>query len=337
MKRTGNLIYQIAELENLQLAFFKAQKGKEAKQEIIAYRHNLDANLHQLQNEILSGEINVGNYHFFTIFEPKERHICASLFPERVLHHALMNICHPVFEKQQIFDSYATRKNKGTYAALHRAEQFQKKYKWFLKLDIRKYFDSITHTILFTLLQQKIKDRNVLQIFKKIIESYSTTTNFQKLEQRGLPIGNLTSQYFANYYLSFADLYIQQKLGVLGYVRYMDDMVLWHNSKEKLTEIRDKIIVFLNNKLKLTLKIKILNKSEYGLSFLGYRVFPDKTKLNKRSKKRFIEKTTLYNNYLKTEKWTQTEYQLHILPLIAYTRYAETKGLRKKIFNEVGY
>lgn len=169
-----------------------------------------------------------------------------------------------------------------------------------------------------------------MQIFRKIIESYQTES------RKGLPIGNLTSQYFANYYLSFFDRYVQQKLSVLGYVRYMDDMVLWHNSKEKLKEVNQKI-EFLSNELLLTLKVESINKTNQGLSFLGYRVFPNKTKLNKRSKKRFIEKATIYENNLKTEKWTQAEYQQHILPLLAYTRYAETKGLREKVFNEKGY
>ena len=326
MKRTGNLIHKIADLTNLELAFYKARKSKEAKQEVIDYRKNLNENLLSLQEQILNNNVQVGNYSFFTIYDPKEREICAASFPERVLHHAIMNICHFIFERQQIFDSYATRKNKGTYAALHRAEYFQKTNKWFLKLDIRKYFDSIDHKILFTLLRRKFKDRNLLQIFKQIINSYQTKTG------KGLPIGNLTSQYFANYYLSFADRYVQQELKISFYVRYMDDMVLWNNDKEKLLQAGKEITKFLSVKLSLKLKTFALNSNTHGLSFLGYRIFPDKTRLNTRSKKRFIRRVKQYEKKIENNLWTQQEYQIHILPLIAYTRYADTKELRTKIF-----
>lgn len=330
MKRTGNLIHKIADFENLQLAFYKAHKAKIEKLEVIAYCQHLDTNLHILQSQILSGEVEVGNYHYFTIYDPKERQICAASFPERILHHALMNVCHPVFEQQQIFDSYATRKDKGTYAALHRAEYFQSSFKWFLKLDIRKYFDSIDHEILFKLIQRKIKDRYVLQIFRKILLSYETTAG------KGLPIGSLTSQYFANYYLSFADRYIQQELKIQAYARYMDDMVLWSNDKSILVNAKEKITEFLMDELSLCLKTNTLNSNIHGLSFLGYRVFNDKTTLNRRSKNRFIEKAKQYENNLNTNKWTQEEYQRHILPLLAFTSHAETKGLREKVFRSSG-
>lgn len=330
MKRAGNLIHKIAAFENLQLAFYKSRKGKEAKREVITYKKELNKNLRLLQQEILSGEVQVGNYHFFTIYDPKERQICAASFSERVLHHALMNICHPIFEQQQIFDSYATRKNKGTYAALDRAKVYQQHNKWFLKLDIRKYFDSIDHDVLFGLLYRKFKDRHLLQVFKKIINSYKTEVG------KGLPIGNLTSQYFANYYLSFADRYIQQELKISDYVRYMDDMVLWSCDKEKLLVARDKLVVFLHDTLSLKLKTSILNNNEQGLSFIGYRIYHNKTTLNRRSKKRFAEKAKKYEDNLVSFNWTQEEYQRHILPLIAYAKHAETKGLREKMFRNMG-
>ncbi|MCK5822918.1 MAG: RNA-directed DNA polymerase [Bacteroidales bacterium] len=326
MKRAGNLIHKIADSDNLRLAFYKARKGKDAKQEIIEYSNNLDENLLSLQSQILSANVRVGNYHFFTIYDPKERQICAASFSERVLHHAIMNVCHPVFEQQQIFDSYATRINKGTYAALHRAEYFQNKYQWFLKLDIRKYFGSIDHNILFILLQQKFKDHQLLQIFKQIIGSYETEQN------KGLPIGNLTSQYFANYYLSFADRFIKQELKIPAYVRYMDDMVLWSNSKDHLLKAGKVTTMFLSEKLALKLKTYDLNINTHGITFLGYRIFKDKIRLSARSKKRFITKTKQYENKLKNNEWTQNEYQKHILPLLAYTNYAETKGLRENLF-----
>ena len=330
MKRAGNLIEQIADMDNLYLAFYKARKGKDAKPDVIAYRKDLDIHLRNLQAEILSGCVQVGDYHFFTIYDPKERQICAASFSERVLHHALMNICHPIFERLQIFDSYATRKHKGTHAALHRAERHQYKYGWYVKMDVRKYFDSIDQEILFALIQRKIKDKVVLRIFKKIIASYETTAG------KGLPIGNLTSQYFANYYLSFADRYVHQELKISAYVRYMDDMVMWSNDKAKLSLAQDKLMHFLSAKLSLKLKINVLHQCQHGLSFLGFRIFPTKTKLNKRSKKRFVQKVKEYEMLLNRNQWTQEEYVRHILPIVANVRYADTIGLRRKLFENIG-
>jgi len=170
MKRTGNLINRIAEFDNLCFAFYKARKGKESKKEVLAYGKYLNSNLIALQKQIISGEVEVGNYHFFPIYDPKERQICAASFSERVLHHSIMNFCHPVFEKQQIFDSYATRLNKGTYSALDRASYFQRKYKWYLKLDIRKYFDSIDHTILLIYCNANLKIKCFCKFSDKLLE-----------------------------------------------------------------------------------------------------------------------------------------------------------------------
>lgn len=328
MKRTGNLFYKIGLLDNLYLAFYKAKKGKQAKQEVIVYTKNLDKNLLVLQQQIISNTIEVGQYHFFKIYDPKERQICAASFKERVLHHAIMNICHPVFEKLQIFDSYATRKNKGTYKALERAVYFNVSNKYYLKLDVRKYFDSIDHNMLYKLLQRKFKEPQLLSLFKQIIDSYQTN------QGKGLPIGNLTSQYFANYYLSFIDRYIQQNLKISAYVRYMDDMVLWSNNKEELILANKKISVFLKEKLALSLKINTLNTNTHGLSFLGYRIYRQEMRLTKQSKKRFIIKAKEYNYKRITNLWSDAVYQRHILPLLAFIQKANTKKLREKIFFE---
>jgi len=151
MKRAGKLFDDIADMENLRLAFWKVSRGKQEKKEIIEFRSNLGLNLKILRKELLSNTVTLGNYHYFTIYDPKERLICAASFPERVIHHAVMNICEPVFERFLISDTYACRKNKGTYKAIQRAVNFTRKNKFYLKLDIRKYFDSISHDILLNL------------------------------------------------------------------------------------------------------------------------------------------------------------------------------------------
>ncbi len=327
MKRKGQLIAKIADIDNLRLAFYKAQKGKTHKEEVVVYRNALDENLLQLRQQLLNAQVSVGNYYYFTIHDPKERVICAAAFPERVLHHALMNICHEVFENYQITDSYATRPQKGTYAALKRAKQFHQKNAYFLKMDVRKYFDSIHHDTLNTLLQQRFKDPVLRYIFGEIISSYKTK------DGRGLPIGNLTSQYFANFYLAFLDRYIKQTLHIKAYVRYMDDMILWSNNKQDLLETQSKIVLFLQEKLQLQLKINYLNKSQHGLPFIGYRLFPNKVLLNTRSKKRFKQKMKKYYYYLKNNYFSQADYQQHLEPLIAFTQYADAKAYRQHIIS----
>lgn len=328
MKRENNLFEKIADPENLRLAFWKARTAKDGKMEVATFRKALDKNLLLLRNELLSGNIEVGNYHYFTIFDPKERLICAASFKERVLHHAIMNICHVNFEKFQIFDSYASRKGKGTYAALERAKCFHKKYKWFLKLDVRKYFDSIVHCILKQLLEKRFKDKPLLNVFFRIIDSYQTSKG------NGLPIGNLTSQYFANHYLAVADHYIKEKLQVSAYVRYMDDMVIWSNDKNTLLKIGNKFKSFIESELSLTLKPFCLNSIVKGLPFLGYFLLPEKIMLNKNSRKRFKTKLIHYAGKLQNGEWSQSDYQAHILPLIAFAKHANTYHLRRK-YNEM--
>jgi len=255
MKRTNNLLPKITDYDNLHLAFWKARKAKDGIDYVENYRQFLDFNLNNLSNEISNGAVSVGNYNYFKVFDPKERLICAAQFSERVLHHALMNVCHPYFEKYQIYDSYASRKNKGTYAAIERAAQYQNSHSWFLKLDVRKYFDSINHTILICQLQKMFKEEKLIKTFRDIISSYST------LFGKGLPIGNLTSQYFANHYLAFSDHFVKEKLQVKAYVRYMDDMVLWGNDKSVLIEKGKQLEQFLDEKLQLNLKIFCVNKT----------------------------------------------------------------------------
>lgn len=325
MKRQGHLLEKIATLENLQLAYHKAQKGKAGKKEVFEYGQRLQEHLPNLQKQILSGQVEIGNYRYFTIYDPKKRLICAAPFGQRVLHHALMNICHPFFEQVQIFDSYASRPGKGTYAALERAAEYNKRYHWFLKLDFRKYFDSLDHAIINEQLNTLFKDRRLLEIFAEIIASYQVTPH------KGVPIGNLTSQYFANHYLAKADHYVKETLKVPAYVRYMDDMVLWHDDKSQLMEAGQKFKQYTEEKLALTLKPFCLNKNIHGLPFLGYLVYPNTIRLAHRSRTRFIKKLRMYDHKLSTRIWTQKEYQNHINPLIAFTEHAHAQAFRKKV------
>lgn len=329
MKRQGQLLEQIAELNNLYEAFHKAQKGMVQNPVVCAYREQLQANLQVLRLQIISGLVETGNYRSFTIYDPKKRLICATPFPQRVLHHALMNVCHPFFEKQQIDGSYASRPGKGTYAALDKAKGYNRHYRWFLKLDVRKYFESIDHAILKMQLRRLFKDQALLLIFDRIIDSYDSA------EHKGLPIGNLTSQYFANHYLSVADHYAKEALRVPASIRYMDDMVFWHHDKDALREMGNRIQNYIATDLLLLLKPFCLNESTKGLPFLGYLLFADRVRLAQRSKKRFIATSMLYDGYLQRGEWSQKEFANHAMALVAFTEYADAREFRKKIYGKL--
>ncbi|GHT54420.1 hypothetical protein FACS189446_4020 [Bacteroidia bacterium] len=322
MKRTGNLIEKIQDLDNLYLAYFKAKRGKSGIRAVIDYEHNLDHHIATLQEQIQTGNISIGNYHYFTIRDPKLRLICAAGFHERVLHHAIMNICHVYFERHLIYDTYATRIDKGIYAALEKAKYAMKKYQYVGKLDFRKYFDSISHDVLKTQLRRLFKDPQLLNLFDKIIDSYETTSGF------GIPIGNLTSQYFANYYLSEMDHYAKEVLNIPAYIRYMDDILIFENDRNRLKESIGRLEKLALEELYLCFKPILVNKCEQGISFLGYKTYPYKIVLNSRSKRRFGEKLKRYNGMLNNASWNETGYQQHIIPLFAFAKQAYTKKLR---------
>lgn len=326
MKRVGNLIPLIATYDNLMLAHYKAKRGKALKPDVQAFSQNLPQNIRTLQAQILSGQVAVGNYHYFTVYDPKERVICAAAYPERVLHHALMNLCHPVFEQFQIHHSYATRLGKGTFRAVEQARRFQKQYSHYCKFDIRKYFDSIDHHTLLLMLQRRFKDPVLLRIFKTIIASYHVAPG------RGIPIGNLTSQYFANHYLALLDHYVLEQLQAPAYVRYMDDFVIWHNHAPTLVQIAKKVEQFLQTQLLLTLKTNYINTALNGLPFLGFRLFPNKILLSKRSKKRFLQKSRNLAQLLAREQISEKQYQVQATALLAFVRKAYNKKVVLKTY-----
>lgn len=324
MRRDTDLIMRIADMDNLRLAFWKAQKSKVGKPDVEIFRKNLEKNLMELQSEIFSGNIRVGDYKYFTIYDPKERRICAASFRERVLHHGLMIVCHDNFERFQIDTSYASRIGKGTYAAIDQVQKYQQRYRWYLKLDVRKYFDSINHEEIKQLLARRFKERALIDIFSAIIDSYNTG------EGKGLPIGNLTSQYFANHYLAVADHFVKEQLGAKGYVRYMDDMVIWDNDKGRLLKIGHALRSFLENSLFLKLKPFCLNSNSIGLPFCGYLIFPKMIRLNLSSRRRFKSKCVAYYQKLISNEWSQEVFQAHMLPLVAFAKHANSKNLRRK-------
>lgn len=329
MKRAGYIMEQVADMDNLMLAFYKAQRGKVCKREVIDYRANLQDNLSALRAELLSGKMQVGRYHTFTIYDPKQRQICAAAFGERVLHHALMQVCHEYFERHLIHHTYATRPGKGTYAALDEAHRCAVHYRYVAKLDVRKYFDSIDHDILKAKLARLFKDKMLLNALYRIIDTHETTPG------RGLPIGNLTSQYFANYYLSGLDHYVKEQLRVAGYVRYMDDMLLFGDERAILIEQVREVEHYAAGKLILGVKPPLLVSTSQGVSFLGYRLQGLRIGLNSRSRNRFAHKMGVYARLMEEGRWSEVEYRDHIVPLLAFVQHGYTHRYRKRIIEKV--
>lgn len=330
VKRVGNLLPQIAAIDNLQEAFLRASRGKAQRKAVIDFRNSLDANLMRLHDDLLDGSYHLGNYHFFTIYDPKQRTICAASFRDRVAFHAMMRICHPVFDNYQTFDSYASRIGKGTYKALERTQGFAMHYKWFAKLDVCKYFDSIRHDILLGQLCRLFKDKQLLLYFRNIVDSYETTP------QRGLPIGNLTSQYFANHYLSVADHYAKEQLKVSAMVRYMDDIILFDNDKERLKHKVSLYNSYLSQKLCVELHPLVLNDVHTGIPFLGYVVYPTCLRLNGRSRRRFKDKMKALSNSVASGLISQEAYASRASSLFAFIKKADTNDYLYKTSNIPG-
>ncbi len=300
MKRAGNLWPSIVERANLVRAFHQAARGKRRKLEVRRFERDLDANLEKLREQLLDRSFPTGRFHVFKVFDPKERTIHAARFPERVFHHALMNLCEPVLERQSVFHSYACRKGKGRLKGIEAAQKAARKHAWFLKLDIRKYFESIPHERLIGRLQRVFKDREVLYWLERIIRRRGRETAegedriLTNAPTHGLPIGSLTSQHLANFYLGPLDRLCQRLPGVTAYCRYMDDFVCWADDKASLLAAGCEIQRFVEEELGLTLKHPPCpQRTARGMDFLGYRIFPDHTALNRRSKLRYGRKLRL--------------------------------------------
>ncbi|MDE5611388.1 MAG: RNA-directed DNA polymerase [Odoribacter sp.] len=325
MKRAGYLIERIADTDNLFYAYYKAMRGKRMKEEARCFSDSLEKQIVHLRATILSGEVRVGDYTYFQIHDPKLRTICAAAFPERVLHHAIMNVCHPYFERQLVEMTYATRPGKGIYQAIERARRGLRRYGYVAKFDFRKYFDSIDHEILKEKLRRLFKDGQLLVLLDRIIDSYNRS------EQKGVPIGNLTSQYFANYYLSGFDHYVKEVLRIGEYVRYMDDFLVFASTQEELDWYVEKIRSYTSAKLALTLKPVICLSSGVGVPFLGYTLYPHKVLLNGRSKRRLKQKMYEYDLMRESGEWGEQSYMEHITPLLAFAGYGYTKSLRRSL------
>ncbi len=312
-------------MENLHEAFLRAAKGKAEKNAVQVFRAHLDENLSTMSRQLLDGTFHFGQYHFFTVYDPKQRTICAASFPERVAFHAMMRICHPVFDDYQTNDSFASRKGRGQYAALERAQRLALQHQWFAKLDMRKYFDSIDHWVMLAQLARLFKDKQLLLYFRNLLDSYEVA------EGKGLPIGNLTSQYFANHYLSVADHYAKQQLHVPAMVRYMDDILFFSEDKQQLMKLVHNFISYVHESLLLQVHPPVVNHTGMGIPFLGYVVKPYHLSINSRSKRRFCHKLGRLGYELDYGAIDDLTYASRAKCLLAFVEKASVERLKQRI------
>jgi retron-type reverse transcriptase len=321
MKRTGNLFDEIVEWKNLRLAAYKALRGKRTRLDARQFVSQFDSRLKQMADQLRDASFPLGRYHQFVIYDPKRRTITAPCFAERVLHHAIMNVCEPVFEQHLIHDTYACRAGRGREAAIQRAQRFAHRFPSYLKLDIRKYFESVPRDRLLAGLERLFKDERVLELFASILYS------FLPGHRRGLPIGSLTSQHFANFYLGRFDRFVKERLRLKGYVRYMDDMLLWGANPRTMRAIQTLCEDFVGEELELEFKPHpYVNLSCHGVDFLGCRVMPDHVLLSRRSRVRFARKMAKLERAYLAGQVDELELQARSTSLFAFTQAAGARS-----------
>ena len=324
-KRVGQLMPRICSLENLHEAFLRSARGKSGKWAVVHMRQHLDEQLLKMQRQLLDGTFRFGQYNFFDITDQKRRTICAASFTERVAFHAMMRICHPVFDDFQCDFSYASRKGKGTDGALDLAQRLAGQYRWFAKLDVVKFFYSISHEVMMSQLCRLFKDPLLLTHFQRIVDSYEASPG------RGLPIGNLTSQYFANHYMGVADHWAKEHLHVAAMVRYMDDVLLFGNDRKELLHQVNELTAYMERELRLRMHEPIINQTKYGIPFLGYVVYRDRLRLSLRSRRRYKTKMIQLAKSLNDGRIGEREYATRALCLTAYVVKADTTDYRRHL------
>jgi len=344
MKRHGHLFPQIVTFDNLLDATHQAQQGKRYRKNVLAFNYNLEGELLQLQTELESKTFCPGPYKTFEIKEPKTRLISAAPYRDRVVHHALCHIIVPIFERTFIRDSYANRIHFGTHRALRRFTQFARSNRYVLQCDIQKYFPSIDHAILKSLIRRKIKCRDTLWLIDTIIDhsnqqewvnTYFPGDDLFSPQQRrhGLPIGNLTSQFFANVYLNGLDHFIKEQLKIAYYVRYVDDFALFSDNYARLKEARKAIESYL-----VGLRLRIhpiksqLFKTQHGANFLGFRILPDRIRVRTENLRRAKRRLRQLQIDFAAGKISTREVMQSIRSWVAHLEHGDTWELRKQVF-----
>ncbi|MDO8528669.1 MAG: reverse transcriptase domain-containing protein [Nanoarchaeota archaeon] len=324
---TDNLYDEIISMKNLFLAYKKAKKGKTKKDYVKRFEENLISNLKTLNNELKNQTYKPAPLKTFILRDPKTRKISKSAFRDRIVHHALIRIIEPIFDKIFIYDSCANRIGKGTLFAIKRFDRFKRKVTcnlrkeaFCLKADIKHYFQEMNREVLIRIIQEKIKCIKTTHLIRLILDNFNKDT--------GMPLGNLTSQFFANVYLNELDYFIKHRLKIEHYIRYVDDFIILHGSREQLEIWKLRIDKFLEENLKIELhkeKSKIISLSR-GVDFVGFRNFYHFRLLRKRNIKKMNLKIKEFNdNKISKEKFVEI-----LQGWNAYTKWSNSYQLKEK-------
>ena len=337
MKTYKHLYEELYSYENLEYAYQRARKGRTQKSYVLEFEKNIKKNLLELQRDLQFHSYRPKPLVSFLIKDPKVRIISKSHFRDRIVHHGICRIIEPLFEKSFIYDSYANRLGKGTSKALERFECFKRKVSknntlssYVLKADIKKYFETMNQEILLSLVKTKIKDEKVLFLIKTILKNYSTGPG------KGMPLGNLSSQFFANVYLHELDLFVKHTLKVKYYLRYVDDFIILKNDPRTLEKYKLQIQAFLKEKLSLTLhpeKSKILYLKQ-GIPILGFRIFPHHKLLRRGNMQRRIKELKKQKELYKESFISYDEIYNSFQGWNVFARQANTFKIRSKLHQQ---
>jgi RNA-directed DNA polymerase len=347
--RVSEIYRQLCSWDNLLLAYRLASKGKRGHACVAAFEYRLEDNLVRLQGELVARTYTPGRYNSFYIHEPKRRLISAAPFRDRVVHHALCNLIEPAFERSFIKDSYANRVGKGTHRALDRCQELARRYRYVLPCDVRQFFPSIDHAVLLETIRRKVHDRDVLWLIEQIIASGAGVLSEEyemvyfpgddllaAARPRGLPIGNLTSQFWANCYLNPFDHFVVRELRCPAYLRYVDDFLLFADDKRRLREWKDSIIARLA-RLRLTIHEDSADARPVteGVPFLGFVVYQERRRLKRRKGVAFLRRLRALAEGYANGEIALDQVTASVQGWVNHVRYGNTVGLRKAILGSV--
>ncbi|MBU2220217.1 reverse transcriptase/maturase family protein [Patescibacteria group bacterium] len=333
-RNNGVVFEKIVSLENLFSAWREFKKGKSGKLDVQRFEFNLEDNLFGLHADLANGAWRHSHYTAFNVCDPKLRRIHKACVRDRVLHHAIFRVLYPIFDKSFIFDSYSCRLAKGTHKAVSRLEKFCRQLSrnnvrntGVLKCDIKKFFDSIDQNILLELIRKKITDEKSLRLVSDILGS------FEKNKGKGLPLGNVTSQLFANIYLNELDQFAKHTLRIKHYLRYCDDFIILSGDREYLEGLVRQINIFLSVKLKLSLhpdKI-IVRKHHQGIDWLGYVILPHYRVLRTKTKRRILRKMMAKRRNLEGGFIEEKSFNQSLQSYLGVLRHCEGRKIKREI------
>jgi len=347
MKRLGNLWPQIIDFDNLICAAHQAQQGKRYRPNVLAFNYNLDQELLRLQRELTEKTYRPGGYRTFRLEDPKSRLISAAPYRDRVVHHALCNAIVPPLDRTMIADTYANRTGYGTHQALKRFVGFARSSRYVLQCDIRQYFPSIDHAILKAILRRKIKCRDTLWLIDRIIDGSNPQGGDGEYflgdelltpieRRRGLPIGNLTSQFFANMYLSGFDHVVKEQIKARQYLRYVDDFALFSDDADFLAEARLQLERHLAAlRLKLHPVKSQLFETKVGVNFVGFRVLPDRLRVRASNLRRARHRSRQLQQMFRSGELSLPDLVQRLRSWEAHLRHGDTQRLRRRLFDEL--